>query len=82
MGKKKDKNIVTKEVNVENKVRAHANKKDGTAKNEIKDKPVEPFKYMGLPQNNSFVRNSVTKDKLPSDYAVKEAKDWVDYNIK
>ena len=82
MSKKKDKNIVNTEVNAENKVRAHANKKDGTAKNEIKDKPVEPFKYMGLPQNNSFVRNPITNDKLPSDYAVKEAKDWVDYNIK
>ncbi|MBE6730626.1 MAG: DUF3787 domain-containing protein [Ruminococcaceae bacterium] len=82
MAKNKAKNTVNTEVSVENKIRAHSSKKDGTAKNEIKDKPVEPFKYMGLPQNNSFVRNPITNDKLPSDYAVKEAKDWVDYNIK
>ena len=79
---KKEKNVVNKEVNVENKVRAHATKKDGTAKNEIRDKPVEQYKYTGLPQNNSFTRNPITREKLPSDYAVKEAKDWVDYNIK
>ena len=52
------------------------------AKSEIKDEPVDPVKFMGLPQNNSFTRNPVTLDKLPSDPAVKEAKDWVDYNIK
>ena len=45
MSKKKDKNIVNTEVNVENKVRAHASKKDGTAKNEIKDK--NQYKYVG-----------------------------------
>lgn len=78
----KENNTVNKEVKIENKVRAHSNKSGKTAKNEIKDKPVEKYLYSGLPQNNSFVRNPITNDKLPSDYAVKEAKDWVDYNIK
>ena len=52
------------------------------SKNEIKDKPIAPMIFEALPQNNSFYRDPETNDKRPSDYAVKEAKDWADFNTK